>query len=148
MRTIVLGSTSGIGRAVALALAASGADVIVHGRSSRKAAEDVAGLVREMGRKSAVLLADLADRSAGETLVQDAWSLWGGLDAWLHLAGADTLTGAGAKLSFDAKLDLLWSVDVACDDPALPRRRPAHGLTRLGLDRHDGMGPGRDGHGR
>jgi 3-oxoacyl-[acyl-carrier protein] reductase len=112
-RTIVLGSTSGIGRAVALALAASGADVIVHGRSSRKAAEDVAGSVREMGRRSAVLLADLADRSAGEKLVQDAWSRWGGLDAWLHLAGADTLTGEGAKLSFDAKLDWLWSVDVA-----------------------------------
>ena len=43
-RTIVLGSTSGIGRAVALALAAAGADVIVHGRSSRKEAEDVAEL--------------------------------------------------------------------------------------------------------
>ena len=39
--------------------------------------------------------------------------MWGGLDAWLHLAGADTLTGRAAKLSFDAKLDLLWSVDVA-----------------------------------
>ena len=46
-------------------------------------------------------------------LVGEAWSLWGGLDAWLHLAGADTLTGPAAKLSFDAKLDLLWSVDVA-----------------------------------
>jgi 3-oxoacyl-[acyl-carrier protein] reductase len=112
-RTIVLGSTSGIGRAVALALAASGADVIVHGRRSRKAAEDVAGLVRDMGRRSTVILADLADRSAGETLVHNAWSWWGGLDAWLHLAGADTLTGEGAKLSFDAKLDWLWSVDVA-----------------------------------
>jgi 3-oxoacyl-[acyl-carrier protein] reductase len=113
MRTIVLGSTSGIGRAVALALAASGADVIVHGRSSQKAAEEVAAVVRDMGRKSAVLLADLTDRSAGEALVGEAWSLWGGLDGWLHLAGADTLTGRGAKLSFDAKLDLLWSVDVA-----------------------------------
>ena len=33
LRTAVLGSTSGIGRAVALALADAGADVIVHGRS-------------------------------------------------------------------------------------------------------------------
>ena len=65
-----------------------------------------------MGRKSAVLMADLADRAAGDELVSKAWSLWGGLDAWLHLAGADTLTGPAAKLSFDAKLDLLWSVDV------------------------------------
>jgi 3-oxoacyl-[acyl-carrier protein] reductase len=112
MRTIVLGSTSGIGREVALALATGGADVIVHGRRSQAAAEDVAGRICNMGRRSKVLLADLADRSAGETLVRDAWSLWGGLDAWLHLAGADTLTGPGAKLSFDAKLDRLWSVDV------------------------------------
>ena len=49
MRTIVLGSTSGIGRAVALALADAGADVIVHGRSSRKTAEEVAEEVRERG---------------------------------------------------------------------------------------------------
>ncbi len=113
MRTIVLGSTSGIGRAVALALAEAGADVIVHGRRSGEAAEKVAALVREKGRNSAVLMADLADRSAGETLVKEAWSMWGGLDAWLHLAGADTLTGPAAKFSFDRKLDMLWSVDVS-----------------------------------
>jgi 3-oxoacyl-[acyl-carrier protein] reductase len=87
--------------------------VIVHGRRSRQAADDIARAVSEMGRKSAVLLADLADRSAGDELVEQAWSIWGGLDAWLHLAGADTLTGPSAKLAFDAKLDLLWSVDVA-----------------------------------
>ncbi len=146
-RAIVLGSTSGIGRAVALALAASGADVIVHGRSAREAAEDVAGLVREMGCRSRVLLTDLADRTAGETLVQEAWSSWGGLDAWLHLAGADTLTGEGAKLSFDAKLDRLWSVDVAstirlCRD--VGRRMVSQGsgsIVTMGWDQAEtGMG--------
>ncbi len=111
-RTAVLGSTAGIGRAVALALADAGADVIVHGRRSRHAAEEVAGLIAGRGRCAAVCMADLADRAAGDQLVDEAWSQWGGLDAWLHLAGADTLTGASAKLSFDAKLDLLWSVDV------------------------------------
>ncbi len=112
-RAAVLGSTSGIGRAVALSLADAGADVIVHGRSSPDAALAVADAVRRRGRRASVLMADLADRSAGDRLVEDAWNLWGGLDAWLHLAGADTLTGESAKLSFDAKLDLLWSVDVA-----------------------------------
>jgi 3-oxoacyl-[acyl-carrier protein] reductase len=111
-RTAVLGSTSGIGRAVALALADAGADVIVHGRRSRHAADEVADLVRERGGRAAVFMADLADRAAGDRLVDAAWTCWGGLDAWLQLAGADTLTGAAAKLSFDAKLDLLWSVDV------------------------------------
>jgi 3-oxoacyl-[acyl-carrier protein] reductase len=112
-RTAVLGSTSGIGRAVALALAEAGADVIVHGRSSREDADAVAAAVRDHGGRSAVLMADLADREAGDRLVEAAWSLWGGLDAWLQIAGADTLTGSAAKLPFDAKLDLLWVVDVA-----------------------------------
>ncbi|KAJ3058747.1 hypothetical protein HK102_010328, partial [Quaeritorhiza haematococci] len=48
----------------------------------------------------------------GDRLVANAWKLWGGLDAWVHFAGADVLTGDGAKLSFEAKLDLLWEVDV------------------------------------
>jgi 3-oxoacyl-[acyl-carrier protein] reductase len=111
-RVAVLGSTSGIGRAVALKLGEAGADVIVHGRMSRKQAEEVAGLIHQGGSRAEVLMADLGDRSAGNRLVADAWSLWDGLDAWLHLAGADTLTGPDAKLAFDAKLDRLWEVDV------------------------------------
>jgi len=111
-RTIVLGSTSGIGRAVALELAAAGTDVLVHGRRSREAAEEVADQVRRHGGRSHILMADLADPEAGDRLVEQAWAIWGGLDAWLHIAGADTLTGEGAKLSFDSKLELLWRVDV------------------------------------
>jgi 3-oxoacyl-[acyl-carrier protein] reductase len=108
----VLGSTSGIGRAVAFALANAGADVIVHGRFSRERADAVATELKAKGVRTGVLMADLADRDAGDRLVQDAWNLWDGLDAWLHIAGADTLTGAAARLPFDAKLELLWSVDV------------------------------------
>ena len=113
LRTIVLGSTSGIGRATALALAEAGADVIVHGKVSRGAAQTVAAEVRRFGRRSHVMLADLSEPSQAEALLDAAWELWGGLDAWLHFAGADVLTGANAKLPYDAKLDLLWKVDVA-----------------------------------
>jgi 3-oxoacyl-[acyl-carrier protein] reductase len=109
---VVLGATSGIGRAVAVALAQAGADVIVHGRRSLEAAERLACELRSHGVRSHVLMADLAERSAGDQLVEAAWNLWNGIDAWLQIAGADTLTGANARLSFDAKLDLLWSVDV------------------------------------
>jgi 3-oxoacyl-[acyl-carrier protein] reductase len=112
-RAAVLGATSGIGRAIALALADAGADVIVHGRAARDSAEQVAAAVRERGGRSAVLMADLADPASGDQLVDAAWSLWGGLDAWLQIAGADTLTGAAAKLTFEAKLERLWAVDVA-----------------------------------
>lgn len=113
-RVAVIGSTTGIGRAVALRLARSGADVIVHGRGSNSAnaAAAVAEDVRRLGGRAQVLLADLADRAAGNRLVDDAWGLWGGLDAWLHIAGADILTGTGRALGFDEKLDTLLAVDV------------------------------------
>ncbi len=113
LRAAVLGSTSGIGRAVALTLAEAGADVLIHGRTSREAAEAVADEVRRLGGRSHVLMADLADRAAGDRLVAHAWERWDGLDAWLQIAGADTLTGPAARRSFDEKLDRLWAVDVA-----------------------------------
>ncbi|MGC8639520.1 MAG: SDR family NAD(P)-dependent oxidoreductase [Isosphaeraceae bacterium] len=112
LRAAVLGATSGIGRAVALALGAAGADVIVHGRRGARAAEELASELRSRGVRSTVVSADLADRGAGDRLVDEAWAVWNGLDAWLQIAGADVLTGEGARLSFEAKLDLLWSVDV------------------------------------
>ena len=111
-RAAVLGSTSGIGRATALALAEAGADVIVHGHASRDRAEAVAAEVRTRGARAEVRMADLADREAGDRLVADAWDAWDGLDAWLQIAGADTLTGPAARIPFDAKLDRLWAVDV------------------------------------
>src|SRR4051794_29672736 len=112
LRAAVLGSTSGIGRAVALTLAEAGADVLVHGRASREAAEEVADEVRRRGGRSHVLMADLADRAQGDRLAEEGWDLWGGIDAWLQIAGADTLTGPAARLGFDEKLDRLWDVDV------------------------------------
>lgn len=130
LRVAVLGSTSGIGRATALALAEAGADVIVHGRTSRHAAEELVGSLRRMGRRSQAILADLADHAAGDRLVDEAWSLWGGLDAWLHFAGADVLTGRGRSLSYREKLDLLWQVDVVSTvrlTRAVGRRMKAQG---------------------
>ena len=112
LRVVVLGSSTGIGRASAMILAQSGADVIVHGRSRSKPAVEVMEEIRALGRRSEILPADLSDREAGDRLVEEAWNLWGGLDAWVHIAGADTLTGPAARAPFDAKLDRLWAVDV------------------------------------
>jgi 3-oxoacyl-[acyl-carrier protein] reductase len=141
LRAAVLGSTSGIGRATALALAEAGADVIVHGRASREAADSVAESCRRLsGGRAEVLMADLADRDAGDRLVDRAWGLWGGLDAWLQIAGADTLTGPAARLDFDAKLDLLLAVDVVATlrlGRRVGRRMKAHGggaIVTMGWD--------------
>jgi 3-oxoacyl-[acyl-carrier protein] reductase len=108
----VTGSTSGIGRAIALEFAAAGADVIVHGRRSRADAESVAGDVRAAGCRGHVLLADLGEADACRELVRSAWEVWGGLDVWVNNAGADTLTGEVARWPFEKKLAELLAVDV------------------------------------
>lgn len=109
---VVTGASSGIGRATALALGAAGAAVLVHARQSREAAEAVAAELRAEGCEADVLLADIADAADRQRLVTSAWNWRGGVDAWINNAGADVLTGAAARLSFDEKLDLLWRVDV------------------------------------
>jgi 3-oxoacyl-[acyl-carrier protein] reductase len=109
---VVTGSSSGIGRAIALALAAPGSAVVVHARTNRAGAEETAQLVRERGADAHILLADLADPSSHATFVEQAWSWRGHVDSWVNNAGVDVLTGPPASWSFEQKLAALWQVDV------------------------------------
>ncbi len=109
---VVTGSSSGIGRAIAVELARAGADVVVHGRSNQAGAESTRREIEGLGRDALVLLADLSDVTAQESLIEQAWQWRGGVDVWINNAGADVLTGANANLSFEDKLAILWQVDV------------------------------------
>lgn len=108
---LVTGSTHGIGRDVAVALAAAGARVAVHGRSPEAAAEVAAVLARD-DRHAGTFLADLADTPAIEQLVAEVGRCLPQLDTLVLVAGADVLTGAPAKWGFEQKLDQLLRVDV------------------------------------
>jgi 3-oxoacyl-[acyl-carrier protein] reductase len=109
---VVTGSSSGIGRAIALELAAGGADVLVHARTNQDAAWEVARAIQGLGRQSDVNLCDLAETEALEQLANRAWQWRRGVDVWVNNAGADVLTGDAARQSFDEKLGRLWAVDV------------------------------------
>ena len=112
LTAVVTGSSRGIGRAIALELAAAGAAVLVHARKSRHALETVAARVRALGSPSEVLLADLADPDQQDMLVDRAWQWRSGVDVWVNNAGADVLTGEAAGWSFERKLEALLQVDV------------------------------------
>ena len=64
MSVLVTGSSRGIGKAIALRLARDGYDVVLHCRSGRAAADDVAAQIAGMGRSARVLQFDIADRAA------------------------------------------------------------------------------------
>jgi 3-oxoacyl-[acyl-carrier protein] reductase len=110
-RALVTGSTSGIGRAIALELSRAGADVIVHGRRVATA-EETARHVSAQGSRAHVILADLRDEKECGRLANDAWGCWGGIDICVNNAGADTLTGTSRHSSFSQKLQELLQVDV------------------------------------
>jgi 3-oxoacyl-[acyl-carrier protein] reductase len=108
----VAGGSSGIGRAAALLLARVGWHVGVQFRRSRSAALDVVRQAESMGRKGFAVAADLVDASAAVALVDRVWTETGGVHAWIHVAGADVLTGAEAALSFEEKLERTVRVDL------------------------------------
>lgn len=109
---VVTGSSSGIGRAIALACAHAGARVLVHGRNA-EAATAVAAEISALGQRAALLLADLAQPSVLSAFVDDAWAaLDGRVDVWVNNAGADVLTGGALQLSFAERLQQVLDVDV------------------------------------
>lgn len=111
-RILVTGSSSGIGRAIAIECARAGADLILHGRHGEGRIQEVADEITALGRRVGVIPADLRDAEKRSKLADAAWELWGGLDACVLNAGADLLTGGDAKLDYSAKLDRLIEVDV------------------------------------
>ncbi len=109
---LVTGSTSGIGRAVALRLAESGAAVALHGRNAA-AAEKVADEIRRSaGSVAGVFLTDIATSAGCAELIDAVTKTCPTLRAACLIAGADTLTGSSASLPFEDKLQLLYDTDV------------------------------------
>src|SRR6267378_2797666 len=107
---LVTGGSSGIGRAIALAVARAGADVALTFRTNETGAREVAREVDALGRRAVVMPLDVTDEGSVRSLGSTARDALGRLDVWVNNAGADILTGPGAVLSDVAKLDLLLAV--------------------------------------
>ena len=69
---LVTGASSGIGEAIALGFAREGADVIVHYRTRKAEAEEIAGEIRGMGRRAHVVQADIADAAQVARMMEEA----------------------------------------------------------------------------
>jgi NAD(P)-dependent dehydrogenase (short-subunit alcohol dehydrogenase family) len=84
---VVTGASRGIGRAVALALAQAGADVVVNYHSDQQGGEAVAEEIRQLGRRSCALGADVGDSAQARRLVHQAVETLGRLDVLVNNAG-------------------------------------------------------------
>jgi 3-oxoacyl-[acyl-carrier protein] reductase len=85
---LVTGGSRGLGRAIALAFAAQGADVAVNYRGNAAAADEVAGEIRGMGRRALAVQGDTsAGREACEAIVKAAIEEFGTVDILVNNAG-------------------------------------------------------------
>ena len=84
---VVTGGSRGIGRGIALKLAAEGAKVVVNYRSNSAAAEEVVGLIEKQGGEAISVQADVSLMPEAQRLIKRATSTWGRLDILVNNAG-------------------------------------------------------------
>jgi 3-oxoacyl-[acyl-carrier protein] reductase len=103
---VVTGASRGIGRAVAVALAASGCDVAVNYRERGDEAAETARLVEERGRKAVVVKADVSDEAEVTRLAREVTGTLGPVDILVNNAGVARATPLDALTvaDFDAAL--------------------------------------------
>lgn len=109
-RALVTGAGRGIGRAIALELAAAGADVVINYAGSRAAAEEVAEECRKLGAKAVAIQADVSSADDVARLFGEAVEFLGGLDILVNNAGI-TRDGLLLRLS-DADIDEVLAVNL------------------------------------
>jgi NAD(P)-dependent dehydrogenase (short-subunit alcohol dehydrogenase family) len=83
---VVLGGTSGLGQAMALGLAAAGADVVASGRGTA-AVEETAAAIEELGRRTLRVAADVASRASLEHLHDACLQTFERVDILVNAAG-------------------------------------------------------------
>ncbi len=88
-RALVTGGDQGIGRGIALRLAEEGADVAINYRQNRSGAEETSGAIQKLGRRAAIVQADVGKAAEAQRVVTDAIAGLGGLDILVNNAGIE-----------------------------------------------------------
>jgi NAD(P)-dependent dehydrogenase (short-subunit alcohol dehydrogenase family) len=83
---VITGGDSGIGRAVAIAFAREGADVLISYLSEHEDAKETAKYVEEAGRRCVLVAGDLSDRAHARTIIPKAVGEFGKVDVLVNNA--------------------------------------------------------------
>src|SRR5690349_4024339 len=86
---VVTGGDQGIGQGIALRLAEEGANVAVNYRSNAAGAEDTRAQIEKLGRRAAVVQADVGKVSECRRLIQESAAALGPLDFLVNNAGIE-----------------------------------------------------------
>ncbi|GIF75589.1 glucose 1-dehydrogenase [Asanoa siamensis] len=116
-RAVVTGGDSGIGRAVAIAFAREGADVLIAYLNEDEDARDTAKLVEEAGRRAVLVPGDLADPAQCRRVVDVAVAEFGGIDVLVNNAAfqmthetVEEVTDEEWQHTFDVNITAMFRV--------------------------------------
>ena len=109
--TIITGGDSGIGRAVALAFAREGADVLIAYLNEHDDAKETARLVEEAGRKAVLVPGDIADPAHCRAIVDKAVQAFGRIDVLVNNA-AFQMTRESLEEIPDEEWDYTFQVNI------------------------------------
>ena len=147
-KALVTGSSTGIGRAIALAFARNGADVAVNYLRSKEAAEEVAREIEKMGRKAVVVQADVSRKDHVERLFAEVEAALGPtLDILVNNAGSLIRRELIAEMSeetFDRVVAVNFKSVFLCSQAAIPRLPDGTGrvINISSIAARNGGGPG------
>jgi glucose 1-dehydrogenase len=86
-KALVTGASSGIGRAVAIALGGAGADVVVNYRSGEEEAQEVVDAIKEKGSDAVAIQADVSREDQVQAMFKRMFEVFGTIDILVNNAG-------------------------------------------------------------
>jgi len=98
---LITGSSRGIGRAIAAAMAGQGAKVVISSRKA-EACEEAAAAIRAAGGQALAIPCHVGDKAQLETLVEKTRAAFGEIDILVNNVGANPLLGPLQELSDEA----------------------------------------------
>ena len=107
---IVTGSSRGIGRAIAIELARHGTDVLINYHRNREAAEEVVAEIEGLGRKTAMVQADVSNLEEHQKLLDTALNAFGKVDILVNNAGITRI--ADVLEESEAEFDLIINTNL------------------------------------
>ena len=130
-RAVITGADSGIGRAVAIAFAREGADVLVSYFNEHKDAEDTARWIEEAGRRAVLIAGDIQTPSHCRSIIEQAVKDLGGIDILVNNAAhqasfksLDDISDEEWELTFKVNIHAMFYLSKA----AVPHMKPGSAI--------------------
>jgi NAD(P)-dependent dehydrogenase (short-subunit alcohol dehydrogenase family) len=143
-KAIITGADSGIGRAVALAFAREGADVLISYMSEDDYATQTKRLVEEAGRKAVLVAGDIQHPAHCRKIVEQALSELGGLDILVNNAAHQASFKEITDIS-DEEWELTFKVNIHAmfylTKAAVPHMKPGSAIINTASINSDAPNP-------